>query len=130
MYGMGYMRRGDQLPQFSVTTVDGCRLHYADLWQHKNLVLVTVSTDGSAAPYASDLLREQQSVAEHDTAWIVTADPIDGLPPASVVIADRWGEIQFIVTGQPARALPSVAEVVEWLEHVRHQCPECQGEAR
>jgi hypothetical protein len=122
------MRRGDSLPHFSVTTVDGRHVEYADLWQQKNVVLVTVPADGSAAAYASDLLGKQEVLAAHDAACIVTADPLPGLPPASVVLADRWGEIQFLATGQ--HALPSVAELVEWLEHVQHQCPECQGETR
>jgi peroxiredoxin len=124
------MRRGDSLPHFSVTTVDGRRVEYADLWQRKNVVLVTVPAEGSAAGYASHLLRDRERLSAHNTACVVTADPLDGLPPASVVIADQWGEIQFIATGQPAEALPTVAELVEWLEHVQHQCPECQGETR
>jgi peroxiredoxin len=124
------MRRGDSLPHFSVTTVDGRRVEYVDFWQRQNVVLVTVPADGSAAQYASDLLRDRERLTAHNTACVVTADPLDGLPPASVVIADQWGEIQFIATGQPAGALPTVAELVEWLEHVQHQCPECQGETR
>jgi hypothetical protein len=124
------MRRGDPLPHFSVTTVDGNRVEYADLWQRKNVVLLTVPADGSAAAYASELLSDEALLATHDTACIVTGDSLQGLPPASVVIADRWGEIQFIVTGQSVRALPSIGELVDWLEHVQHQCPECQGETR
>lgn len=124
------MRRGDDLPHFSVTTTDGCRAGYEDWWQQKNVLLVTVPADGSAGSYASNLLQKRDLLTAHDTACIVTADPIGGLPPVSVVIADRWGEVQFSVTGQPVSALPAVAELLEWLEHVQHQCPECQGEAR
>jgi hypothetical protein len=113
-----------------VITVEGNRVQYADLWQRKNIVLLTVPADGSAAAYASELLSDEPLLATHDTACIVTADSLQGLPPASVVIADRWGEIQFIVTGQSVRALPSIGELVDWLEHVQHQCPECQGETR
>ena len=124
------MERGEQLPHFTVTTFDGRRVEYADLWQQKNVVLVAVPADGSADAYASDLLCKHNLLAAHDAAAVVTADPVEGLPPGSVLVADRWGEIQFIVSGQPVGALPSVPELVEWLEHVQHQCPECQGETR
>ena len=124
------MRRGDQLPHFSITTIDGDRVDYADLWQHKNLLLVTVPQDGSDTAYVSELRRNRDLLAAHDTVSVVTAKSVAGLPPFSVLIADRWGEIQFIAAGQPVRALPTPAEVLEWIEHVQHQCPECQGEAR
>lgn len=124
------MRPGDQLPHFSITTIDGDRVNYVDLWQQKNLLLVTVPRDGSDAAYVSELGRNRDLLAAHDTVPVVTAESVAGLPPFSVLIADRWGEIQFIATGQPVRALPTPADVLAWIEHVQHQCPECQGEAR
>ena len=124
------MRRGEQLPHFSVTTRDGNRVDYADLWQRKNVLLVTVPPDGSADAYVSELRRNPHLIAADDIACVVTADRVAGLPAISVLIADRWGEVQFVAAGQAVRALPAPAEVLEWLEHVQHQCPECQGEAR
>jgi hypothetical protein len=46
------------------------------------------------------------------------------------VVADRWGEIVFAEEKSDVADLPGPQELVDWLNYVMNQCPECEGEAR
>lgn len=43
----------------------------------------------------------------------------------AVLIADRWGQVYHGASGPAADALPSPAEIEEWLQFISMQCPEC-----
>lgn len=45
----------------------------------------------------------------------------------AVVVADRWGEILHIASQSAAdlSRLPSVDELLSWVQFARMQCPEC-----
>ena len=115
------------VPHFSVRAAGGETVDYArDVWQRKNLVLIAVpeGTDerGLAGAYAS--------VAAEDTRLVVTSAPVDGVPAPAILIADQWGEVAHSETASTLDELPDPGEVGSWVEHVRHRCPECEGEAR
>lgn len=117
------------VPHFDVTTLDGQRVRYEEIWQRRNLVLVMINRHErqAAALYASQLKTHQSEFEEAETTVIVTADAVPGLSAPRVVIADRWGEILHIeapVTGDMSQ-LPNVDEVLSWAQFARIQCPEC-----
>lgn len=125
------MKTGDRIPHFEVTALGGARVRYADLWQLKNIVLVALLPDDAAsAEYASAIEDHRAELTQHDTACVVTFEPMPGIERPSVVIADRWGEVQFASEAARAGDLAPVDELLEWLHWVHHQCPECQGEAK
>jgi hypothetical protein len=118
----------DFVPMFRIRNiVDAAIVDYRDIWQRSNLLLIAVAHEDAPDPYLAQLGRH---LAGNDTAVVVTTDPIPGVPAPAVVVADRWGEIQYIQTAGRASDLPDAAELADWLDYVRYQCPECQGEAR
>jgi peroxiredoxin len=123
------LQRGDQVPRFRVTTIDGRAVDYSTIWQQWNLVLVALSSEGGerARSYARQLSSHE---FEPDTECVVTEDPVEGLPGPGVLVADRWGEIVHATTSANIEDLPSVEEILDWVEYLRKQCPECEGEAK
>jgi hypothetical protein len=117
------------VPHFEVTTVDGSRVRYRDIWQHRNLVLVIVAPDqrSAAVRYAQQLADRQRDFEDAETSVVVSTDSVRGLTPPRVVIADRWGEILHTASapGGDVSQLLSVDEVLSWVGFVRIQCPEC-----
>jgi hypothetical protein len=118
---------GDPVPHFTVIdAVGGHRVSYADrAWQRKHLVLViageVVTPDGAPA-------RELMTLAAPDVEVVITRSAPAGMATGDVVVADKWGEVAAV--WPQAAAAPPLAEVAEWLEHLRSRCPECEGEAR
>lgn len=101
------------------------------IWQRKNLVLVTLPDfDSPSAAYAGRLVAQVRGVEEDDTEWVVTRDRIPAVSCPGVVVADQWGEIAFVADAPRAEELPMPDELLEWVAHLRHRCPECEGEAR
>jgi hypothetical protein len=124
---------GDQVPRFDVRTVDGRAVAYRTIWQRRVLLLVAVRRPPGAAEAAllSEVEARREDLTAHETALVVTDEPIAGLEAPAVLIADRWGEVQHVAgTGRPEAALPDAAALLEWLRFVQSQCPECQGETR
>jgi hypothetical protein len=128
------LRRGDGMPHFEVTTVDGQRVRYADVWQHRNLVFVSVNPGDES--YARELAARAAEFGVAETALVVSAEPIRGVPTPGVVVADQWGEIAYVFDPRhpdEARrfdrrgttAMPSLRELLDWVTFVRMKCPEC-----
>jgi hypothetical protein len=131
------LERGDLVPHFAVTRVDGTAFRYADAWQRRNLVLVLVPSasgaDGAEAALGGDAdgyARFAAAVRSLAGELVVTSNEVPGAPVPGVIVADRWGEIYVVATAPGAGDLPGPAAILEWLEHIQHECPECQGEAR
>jgi hypothetical protein len=127
------LRRGDAVPHFVVTRLDGSTARYEDVWQRRNVLLVSLPagepTDMDRA-YLAELARRQQDISDHEAECVVTRDAVPHVPSPGIVIADRWGEI-YLAGGGPAIAdLPGMADIFECLRAIQHECPECQGEAR
>jgi hypothetical protein len=117
---------------FTVNDVRRGRISYRDaIWQQRALALITLP---DAAPghdaYIASLARHDDEFARLDAVCIVTRDPVSGAAPGGVIIADRWGEIAHTRAGLDVEAMPGATELLEWLDYVQRQCPECQGEVR
>ena len=125
------MQQQRTVPHFAVTTVDGRTAYYGAIWQHKSLVLVLLPAPPSSAvaAYAEQIGAHADAFAAYGAECVVTSDAVAGFTPPTVVISDRWGEIVF-EAAPDAASLPRADEIAEWLQHVQHRCPECEGEAR
>jgi hypothetical protein len=121
----------DLMPMFTASRADGRPVRYEDVWQRRNLLLVSLpGDDPGAAAYAESIGRFEPAVAAHDAVLIVTMTRIDGVPSPGVVVADRWGEVYYVQGAEHASDLPAPDELLAWLQFVQYQCPECQGETR
>jgi hypothetical protein len=125
------LQERDLIAHFTVTTISGERFAYSEIWQRKNLVLISLPQSGAASSteYVSQLMAHASELTRDDSVFVITRDKVDGLPSPGVVVADRWGEIQYVAEAAGADDLPSPQELIEWLQYVQSQCPECQGEA-
>ena len=126
------LQRGDSVPHFEVRNLEGDPFRYSTIWQHKNLLLVTIPTLDSepASAYAADVTAQIREFADEDFECVITRDRVPGISALSVVVADRWGEIVFAVERSDVADLPLPQELMEWLNYVSNQCPECEGEAK
>lgn len=128
---MPQLRRGDAVPHFRVATLEGRIVEYSTIWQRRNLVLAALPQADTASPaYLSQLEAAKAAFAAGEAECVITRDAIAGVDAPAVVIADRWGEINHISTASDVADLPAVPEILDWLAHVQHRCPECEGEAR
>jgi hypothetical protein len=100
------------VPHFEVTTFDGHRVRYREIWQHRALVLVVVRANEreDAASYALLLKARQGEFEDAEATVVVTADAVPGLSPRKVVIP---------------RAIFQVDELLAWVRFAQMQCPEC-----
>jgi hypothetical protein len=121
--------RGDRVPHFVVRGIDGTRFEYRRIWQRYHVILVILPQTG-ADEYRRWVDRYATVIRALDARIVLTADAIPGLPHPGAVVADRWGEVVFAAQATSAGDLPDPAELVEWLQFVAAQCPECEGEAR
>ena len=124
------LQRGDQVPHFEVTTLAGDVFSYSTIWQRKNLVLVTLPDADHEGDYPSTLAARAREFEERHAACVMTRDRVPGVPTPGAVVADRWGEIVYVMAATHASELPPASEVLEWLEYVEQRCPECEGEAK
>jgi thioredoxin-dependent peroxiredoxin len=56
----------------------------------------------------------------------VGASDEQGQAAAAAYVIDRYGEIFAIYRRRDGQALPNAAEILNWLEFVNSQCPECE----
>jgi hypothetical protein len=127
------LARGDLMPQFAVTTLDGRRFDYSQIWQRRNLLLMVIPPQAATEDverYVAEIAGRTDELEDYDATCVATTDTVAGVVPPAVVIADRWGEIYFIATGRQLSELPGQPVVFETLRSIAHECPECQGEAR
>ena len=121
--------KGDAIPHFRVATVGGSVVAYSTIWQHRNLLLVALpQADPLLAAYLTRLREGQPAFEASETASVITHDAIAGVDAPAVVIADRWGEIIHIATAAEVSDLPALPEILDWLAHIQHRCPECEGD--
>jgi hypothetical protein len=126
------LQTGDLVSHFTVTNLNGDRFAYSDIWQRKNLVLVSLphAESAASAKYVAQIVAQMSELTSDDTVCVITRDGVSGVTSPGVVIADQWGEIHHVCCGTRIDDLPSPYDLVEWLRYVRNQCPECQGEAQ
>jgi hypothetical protein len=120
------------MPMFTArSSADGTLVRYDDIWQRKNLLLVSLPEDDpAAAEYAASFGLLEPELAAYDAVLLVTMTRIEGVPSPGVVVADRWGEVYYVQEADRVPALPSPHVLADWLRFVRNECPECQGETR
>lgn len=53
------------------------------------------------------------------------ATAADGRTQAAIFITDRFGEVFGVYRLRDGAELPSITEIVDWLEFINSQCPEC-----
>jgi len=56
----------------------------------------------------------------------VGASDEQGHAAAALYVTDRYGEIFAIYRTRDGQALPTATEILNWLEFVNSQCPECE----
>ena len=117
------LQHGDLMPHFTVVTVQGDTFSYGAIWQHKNLALVTLPAV-AAYPHPSD---RADAFCERKSVCVVTRDALAGVPSPGALIADKWGEIVHVAAPGRSDELPTLSELLEWLEYVERRCPECEG---
>ena len=124
------LQPGAMMPHVDVVTLAGSRFAYQSIWQHRNLVLVTVTERSSVweRDYAAQVAGRSADFEARNCVCVATADPIPGLVAPAVLIADRWGEIMFVASA-PA-SLPESNSLLDWADYLEQRCPECEGEAR
>lgn len=122
------LERGGHVPHFDVLTVDARRVKYADLWQRRSVVFVSLDTTSGRdlQQYVRKLQDRVPDFAAAEAALVISTEHVPGFPSPGVVVADRWGEIvQVFRPDDRTGAMPSADELVEWTQFVRMQCPEC-----
>ena len=114
------------VPHFEVTTIDGRRVRYDDIWQRRNLLFVLLSPQEreNSVRYASQLEARRAEFEQEETTIVVTTDAVPKLAAPVVLVADRWGEILYLESGQAYRP-PDVDELLSWVHFAEIQCPEC-----
>lgn len=131
MEGAMTLRARGSLPSFTVKDLVSGELvnYHDDVWQHRMLVLVVVAPDYTARSEWLQKLGTDREL-QQDARLVATTDRVDGASPFTVAVADRWGEIYWVRHAATESELPSVDEVLDWVQYVRQECPECQGETR
>ncbi len=125
---MRRLQPGDQVPHFNVKTLDGAGFDYEAIWQRRNLLLVVLPEAEENDGYAAALRARGAEFKSVEAECVITRDRVAGLA-AGVVLADKWGEIIHVVEASGPAGYPPPDELLEWLEHIHHRCPECEGEA-
>jgi hypothetical protein len=122
----------DHVPHFTVTSIDGARVDYSQIWQRENLLLLSLpdSKSPESEAYVGQVERQLRESDVGDTKWVATREAITEVPRPGVLIADRWGEVAFVAEAQDIAGMPPPGELIEWLRYVQNRCPECEGEAR
>lgn len=123
----------DQVPHFHVLTIDGQELDYgAQVWQRANLLLVSLTDrePDAAAAFVSEVSARAGELRNQNTALVVTRETIAGVARPSVLLADRWGEIQTVHRVDDQRRWPAVDDLIESIGYLEMRCPECEGESR
>jgi hypothetical protein len=124
---------GDLLPHFQATDLAGTSFVYSvAAWQRRNLVLVRLPAEpsGAEAGYLAALAARAGAFEKCAALLLVTRDELAGMPGAGVVVADRWGEIFHVAHAADVASLPPAEALVDWVDFVQRQCPECRAEAK
>ncbi|MCC7418537.1 MAG: hypothetical protein IT176_15485 [Acidobacteria bacterium] len=124
------LRRGDEVPHLEVQTIDGGLFRYAAIWQRRNLVLLALPQADGDEDYVGNVRARAHDFDAHNSACVITRQPVPGLPAPGALVADRWGEIVYVATSPQVAGLPPPQALLDWAEHLEHRCPECEGESR
>ena len=124
------LHSGDHVPHVSFRTIDAGTINYADLWQHRNLIVVSIPAEPAFTDYAARLEQALRQRLPADTSLVISHDALPDLPAPAILVADKWGEIHYAHAASTLAEMLDSEAVLEWLTYVRVQCPECQGETK
>jgi hypothetical protein len=145
--------RGDRLPDIALPSASGTGTVRLCPGGRLNPVIVALHGGGcdecrawlDRLAASADALREwdahvvvivpEIAILLSDMPFVVAVDADGvfaartGLRGAAVLIADQWGEVAHATDVGEGHGLPEVGEIVEWVQFLATQCPECEGEA-
>ena len=94
------------------------------------LVVLPAEESEAARTYISQIAARKSEFTARDAECVVTTDRVPGVEGPTVVVADKWGEIVHAAATSHVDELTSPQELVDWVDYLDSQCPECEGEAR
>lgn len=97
--------------------------------QEAELLAVVRQSPAQAAAMKQQLKLPYPVLADADGCihrQVGAVDPQEHVAPAAY-ITDRFGEVFGIYRTRDGQTLPPVAEILNWLEFINHQCPECEA---
>lgn len=115
------LAKGDRVPHFRVTQVDGVTFDYGSIWQHRSLVLVTMCdlAELDAARVMAELSARAGEFDAIGATAVVTMEVVPGAERSGVVVADRWGVVYATADGALAM---TADEMLEWLRFLQFKC--------
>ena len=102
---------------------------YAQIRNEEAEILAVVqSSREQAARMKEQLTLSYPVMADEDGRVHRELGAIDpqGRAAAAVYVTDRFGEVFGVYRTREGQPLPTVADILDWLEFVNSQCPECE----
>jgi peroxiredoxin len=102
---------------------------YREIQNQDAQVLVIVPASGRATAKNRDRLKLPFPVLSDPNRLVqrqLGAFDAQNHDAAAVYVTDRFGEVFGVYRIRDQQALPSVEEILDWLEFVNAQCPECE----
>ncbi len=101
---------------------------YAQIKDEQAQVLAVLKSRQQASGAKQELQLPYPVLADDDGRAHRRAGAVDlqGHNSAAVYVTDRFGEVFGVYRTRDGQSLPTVAEILDWLEFVNSQCPECE----
>lgn len=149
------LRIGGKLPLFYLPSLDGGKSGPAAMRSKYNLVLVFLPTGSEAVAYLQEIAAHYPDILRNDTRVIAVLDTdpdntrraaealelpfmlladtegatasriLGELNHAGLIATDRFGIIYFAEAAATISALPTPRVILDWLDYIEIQCPEC-----
>ena len=94
------------------------------------LIVLPAEESEASRTYISQIAGRKSEFTARDAECVVTTDRVPGVQGPTVIVADKWGEIVHAAAASHVDELTSPQELVDWVDYLDRQCPECEGEAR
>lgn len=118
---------GDERPEAAKLMSDAAN-HYAEIKNEEAEVLAILPAERLAAD-AKQRLKLPYPVLADGQGRIhrkLGAADAQGHECPAVYVTDRFGEVFGVYRTLDGQRLPSIADILNWLEFVNAQCPECE----
>ncbi len=101
---------------------------YAEIRSEQAEILVIVQTPEQARELREQCDLQCPVLADEDGGVHRMYGAVDaqGNASAAVYVTDRFAEVFGVYRTCDGQSLPTVAEVLDWLEFINSQCPECE----